>query len=92
MRGKLGLCGGVRQPVRVGGHARFGWFGRRAQGIRGHDDRCARVSVPSDDDGNPLTGYTVVNVGLPTLTVIEGAYGGLTSAQRPPRSVAPETT
>ena len=40
------------------------------------------VSVPYDDDGNELPGYTVVNVGLPTLTVIESLYRGLTATQR----------
>ena len=40
------------------------------------------VSVPYDDNDNPLTGYTVINVGLPTLTVIESLYGGLTATVR----------
>ena len=45
----------------------------------------APVSVPYDDDEDnpmPLPGYEVVNVGLPTLTVIEALYRGLTATVR----------
>ena len=38
-------------------------------------DTVAPIGVPTDtDDGNPLPGYTVVNVGLPTFSVIEQVY------------------
>ena len=40
------------------------------------------ISVPQDDDGNDLPGYTAVNVGLPSLAVIEALYGGLTATVR----------
>ena len=45
----------------------------------------APVSVPYDDDEDnpmPLPGYTVVNVGLPSLTVIEALYATLTATVR----------
>ena len=42
----------------------------------------APLSIPQDDDGNDLPGFTVVNVGLPSLPVIEALYSGLTLAQR----------
>ena len=42
----------------------------------------APLSIPQDDDGNDLPGFTVVNVGLPSLPVIEALYSGLTLGQR----------
>ena len=32
------------------------------------------ISTPSDVDGNPIPGYTAVNVGVPTFSVIEQVY------------------
>ena len=40
------------------------------------------IFLPEYDDANPVTGYTVVNAGLPTLTVIGSLYTNvLTDAQ-----------
>ena len=47
-------------------------------------DTVAPLSSPLDADDNPLPGYTVVNVGLPSLTVIEALYATLTVDQRTP--------
>ena len=40
------------------------------------------VSVPYDDNDNPLPGYTVIDVGLPSLAVIELVYATLTATER----------
>ena len=54
-------------------------------------DTVAPISDPVDADNNPLPGYTAVNVGLPTFSVVEQVYAAapldgsardLTAAQR----------
>ena len=40
------------------------------------------ISVPQDAQGNDLPGFTVVNIGLPSLSVIEALYATLPLAQR----------
>ena len=45
-------------------------------------DTVAPLSVPLDENNDPLPGYTVVNVGLPALTVIEALYATLTATER----------
>ena len=43
----------------------------------------APIGVPEDESGTPLTGYTVLNVGLPTFSVTERLYTVvLTETQR----------
>ena len=42
----------------------------------------AALSAPVDEDGNELAGYTVINVGLPSLTVIEAMYAAMPVAER----------
>ena len=42
----------------------------------------APFSYPFDDNGNTLPGYTVIDVGLPSLTVLEALYGDLPASQR----------
>ena len=45
-------------------------------------DTVAPMSVPFDDDDNPLPGFTIINVGLPALSVIEALYATLPADQR----------
>ena len=45
-------------------------------------DTVSPISIPSDDNDIPLPGYTVVNVGLPSLAVLEALYGAMTDSQQ----------
>ena len=42
----------------------------------------APIGVPADEEGNALAGYTVADVGVPTLAVITGLYQGLAVTER----------
>ena len=46
-------------------------------------DTISPFGTPEDDDGNVLSGYSHVNVGMPSLPVVEAVYAGLTATERP---------
>ena len=52
------------------------------------DDTVAPIGVMTDDDGNPLPGYTIVNVGIPAYAVIGDVYADALTADRRAAAVA----